>query len=50
MTAIGKEKLEGELRRLAETAAATGPSAFLVAAINTCPTGNYDLSASWCFG
>ena len=29
-----KEKLEGELRRLAETAAATGPSAFLVAAIH----------------
>jgi hypothetical protein len=29
-----KEKLEGELRRLAENAAATGPSAFLVAAIH----------------
>ena len=29
-----KQKLEGELKRLAETAAATGPSAFLVAAIH----------------
>lgn len=29
-----KQKLEGELTRLAETAAATGPSAFLVAAID----------------
>jgi len=29
-----KQKLEGELRRLAETAAATGPSAFLIEAIN----------------
>jgi hypothetical protein len=29
-----KEKLEGELRRLAATAAETGPSAFLVAAIH----------------
>jgi predicted nucleic acid-binding Zn-ribbon protein len=29
-----KQKLEGELRRLAATAAETGPSAFLVEAIN----------------
>lgn len=29
-----KRKLEGELRRLAATAAETGPSAFLVEAIN----------------
>ena len=29
-----KQKLEGELRRLAETAAATGPSSFLIEAIN----------------
>jgi hypothetical protein len=29
-----KQKLEGELRRLASTAAETGPSAFLVEAIH----------------
>jgi hypothetical protein len=31
-----KQKLEGELRRLASTAAETGPSAFLVEAIHEC--------------
>jgi hypothetical protein len=31
-----KQKLEGEVRRLASTAAETGPSAFLVEAIHEC--------------